>query len=85
MHAFREFLARGHPVNASTQQGFFAGKTPFMSVAVRSRPEDLDALVRLGADPRLKDRSGHDALFWTKQFGREENVKWIERWLAAKG
>jgi ankyrin repeat protein len=85
MHAFREFLARGYPVNASTQQGFFAGKTPFMSVAVRSRHEDLDALVRLGADPRLKDRSGHDALFWTKQFGREENVRWIEQWLAARG
>lgn len=84
MHAFKEFLARGYPVNASTAQGFFAGKTPFMSVAVRSRREDLDELVRLGADPRLKDRSGNDALYWTRRFGREENAQWIERWLAAR-
>lgn len=84
MHAFKEFLARGYPVNASTEQGFFAGKTPFMSVAVRSRREDLDELVRLGADPRLKDRSGNDALYWTRRFGREENAQWIERWLAAR-
>lgn len=83
MPAFRDFLARGHPVNASTDQGFFAGKTPFMSVAVRSRQEDMEELLRLGADPRLEDRSGHDAVFWARRFGREDNARWIEKRLAA--
>jgi uncharacterized protein len=85
MHAFKEFLARGYPVNASTGQGFFAGKTPFMSVAVRSRPEDLEELLRLGADPRLADRTGHDAIYWARRFGREDNAQWIERRLASGG
>jgi len=79
LHAFREFLARGMPVNKPGDRGMFEGVTPFMSTAVRSNVKNMEAMVKLGADPRLRDKKGHDALYWARYFKRAENAAWLER------
>ncbi len=85
LHAFKQFLAQGIAVNAPGDRGFFHGITPFMSTAVRSDVKNMEAMVKLGADPRLRDRKGRDALSWARQFERKENAAWIERWLKERG
>jgi ankyrin repeat protein len=81
LHAFREFVARGIAVNTPGDRDYFHGITPFMSTAVRSDVKNMEAMVKLGADPRLRDRQGRDALYWARRFQRAENAAWLERWL----
>ncbi|APV50148.1 hypothetical protein BWI17_10915 [Betaproteobacteria bacterium GR16-43] len=79
LDAFRFFLERGLRANAPGDRGYFAGITPFMSTAVRSDVKNMEEMLALGADPRLKDREGRDALYWAKHFKRDENAAWLER------
>jgi ankyrin repeat protein len=83
LHAFREFLARGIAVNTPGDRDYFNGITPFMSTAVRSDVKNLEAMVKLGANPRLRDKQGRDALYWARHFKRTENAQWIERLLGS--
>jgi ankyrin repeat protein len=80
LNAFREFLERGVPVNKPGDRGLFEGITPFMSAAVGSDVKNMEALITLGADPRLRDKKGHDALYWARQFKRAGNAAWLERY-----
>ncbi|QJR14656.1 ankyrin repeat domain-containing protein [Usitatibacter palustris] len=79
LHAFREFVAMGIAVNTPGDRGYFEGITPFMSTAVRSDVKNMEAMVKLGADPRTRDKQGRDALYWARHFKREENAAWLER------
>ena len=38
-----------------------------MAAAHQGKPANVDTLLKAGADPRLKDNDGHDALWYARQ------------------
>jgi hypothetical protein len=56
----RMLLAKGASVDATND----LGETALMWAAKGGNPDGVEVLLKAGANPRKRDRAGHDALFY---------------------
>ena len=53
------------------------GRTPLMFAALADYPECAEALLKHGARPQLRDRSGRTAMHWAAHHGNVNCLKTI--------
>ena len=53
------------------------GRTPLMFAALADYPECVEALLKHGARPQLRDRSGRTAMHWAAHHGNVNCLKTI--------
>lgn len=76
--AVKHHIKRGDDLNARDDRGL----TPIMMAASRNKPAICKLLLEAGADPRLEDPAGRDALAIAELAGASESVVLIAKALA---
>ena len=76
-----QFLQKRNHNNASVQVCLSLrdkfGRTPLMFAALADYPECAEALLKHGARPQLRDRSGRTAMHWAAHHGNINCLKTI--------